>query len=44
MVCKNGDIYVFLGAWWVLINMVPCNIILYTNVLLVRLPSALCGR
>ena len=25
MVCKNGDIYGFLGAWWVLINMVPCK-------------------
>ena len=23
MVCKNGGIYGFLGAWWVLINMVP---------------------
>ena len=26
MVCNNGGIYGFLGAWWVLINMVPCNI------------------
>ena len=25
MVCKNGGIYGFLGAWWVLINMVPRN-------------------
>ena len=25
MVFKNGDIYEFLAAWWVLINMVPCN-------------------
>ena len=25
MVCNNGGIYGFLGAWSVLIDMVPCN-------------------
>ena len=25
MVCNNGGVYGFLGAWWVLINMFPCN-------------------
>ena len=29
MVCNNGGIYGFLGAWWVLINMVPCKYYCY---------------
>ena len=31
MVCKNGGIYGFLGAWWVLINMVPRNRVFADN-------------
>ena len=31
MVCNNGGIYGFLGAWWVLINMVPCSRVFQEN-------------
>ena len=31
MVCKNAGIYGFLGAWWVLINMVPLKIFYCTQ-------------